>query len=144
MVARRKRTVLVVDDDHDSRAVLSRLLQQEGFRVLLAGNGQQAMRRTQVVIPDAIVCDLRMPVMDGKTFAALLKKRPALFGVPLIAITAYGIEEVGDIDVDEVMHKPLDFERLIDKLDELLRRGRRRPKLGELHVLNGTPKPTKS
>ena len=132
----KRKTVLIVDDDADSRIVLARLLRQESYRILVARHGKEALRRTQVVIPDLIVLDVRMPVMDGQTFAKLLKKRPALFGTPVIAITAYASDELASLPVDAVLQKPLDFDHLAMLASDLIRRGRHRPKLGDLRVLD--------
>src|SRR2546429_8406175 len=67
--------VLVVDDDPDIRELLFTALEDEGFEVVPAGNGQEALAIIETFRPDVIVLDLMMPVMDGWQFAAELPAR---------------------------------------------------------------------
>jgi CheY-like chemotaxis protein len=83
-------TLLVVEDHEDSREFLRRLLVALGARVLVAGNGLDALQVLQSRLPDAILLDLMMPVMDGFTLARRLSQDRRLSTIPVIAVTALG------------------------------------------------------
>ena len=80
--------VLVVDDDPTTRSILRRLLEKDGWRVSEACNGQEALERLDRVRPAVILVDLMMPVMDGFSFMAEVKRRPPAQTIPLIVLTA--------------------------------------------------------
>ena len=84
--------ILVVDDDPDILQLLKAVLEAYHFTVELASNGREAIERVQAGVPDGILLDLRMPVMDGfETLDILHREYP---DVPIIAITA---SETGDV-----------------------------------------------
>ncbi len=80
--------VLLVEDEIDTREMLRRLLQKEGWRTTEAGNGLQALERLSEAQPDAILLDLMMPEMDGFEFLAQLRRSPDRRGIPVIVVTA--------------------------------------------------------
>ena len=83
-----RRHVLVVDDSDDSRQLAGDLLEADGFHVSTAANGLEAVLSAHSRIPDAIVMDINMPVLDGIEAARLLKATPVTHGVKVIAYTA--------------------------------------------------------
>ena len=85
------KTVLVVDDDADHSAAIRDILEEEGYCVRAAVNGREALQGLlEGALPDLILLDMMMPVMDGWTFAAELKLRPALAAIPVVAISVGG------------------------------------------------------
>ena len=80
--------VLVVDDDPDARQLVRRTLEQAGRTVLEAENGQVALERVAEEMPDLVVLDLMMPVMDGFQFLRELRRSEAGRGVPVLVLTA--------------------------------------------------------
>ena len=79
--------ILIVEDDRAIREPLSVLLRGEGYRVSLAENGQEALRKLRTEpSPDIIVLDLRMPVMDGWEFRAIQQQDPLLGLIPVVGI----------------------------------------------------------
>jgi CheY-like chemotaxis protein len=82
-------TVLVADDDHDTREFLTLALEKEGYRVIAAASGQEALELAAAHTPSAIVMDLSMPVMDGVQSSHLIRDQPGLKSVPIIACTGY-------------------------------------------------------
>jgi hypothetical protein len=80
--------VLVVEDDRDTRELLRRVLEGEGWRVSEAENGRVALERVRSQVPSLILLDLIMPVMDGCQFAAELRAHEEWRGIPVIVITA--------------------------------------------------------
>jgi CheY-like chemotaxis protein len=86
--------VLVVEDDPDTRDILRRSLEKEGWRVVGAGNGREGLARLANGIPSLILLDLMMPEMDGFEFMIELRRRPDCKAVPVVVITAKELTEV--------------------------------------------------
>ncbi|MDH5410409.1 MAG: response regulator, partial [Alphaproteobacteria bacterium] len=79
---------LIVEDEANTRRLLSRSLKKAGWEIAEADNGQDALERIQSRIPDLIVLDLMMPVMDGETFLQVLRSNPDYVTVPVMIVTA--------------------------------------------------------
>jgi CheY-like chemotaxis protein len=69
----RGRKILVVEDDHDGREVIRRLLELLGAQVVVAADGLEALVRLESLQPDAVLCDLGMPIVDGIEFARRMR-----------------------------------------------------------------------
>ncbi|TMB57124.1 MAG: response regulator [Deltaproteobacteria bacterium] len=109
--------VLIVEDDEDVRSALAALLEGEGYSVVEAAHGAEAL--TQLRSRDEIcliVLDLWMPVMDGWQFRAVQRNDPSLAGVPVVVITADTAAHKRARDFGEAgwMTKPIDFDRLLE------------------------------
>jgi len=110
-------TVLVVDDDPAARDLLSRFLRREGFGVLTAASGEQAMRLVRERRPDVITLDVIMPEMDGWEVLRALKADPDLAGIPVILLTITDDQNLGyALGAAEYLTKPVDWDRLGDVL----------------------------
>ena len=83
----RGRTILVVEDDEDTRTVIREYLEEAGLNVVEATNGVEAEASLEEAVPDAILLDLVMPVMDGMTFLSRLRERTEKIGLPVIICT---------------------------------------------------------
>jgi signal transduction histidine kinase len=119
--ARTNRTVLIVDDEQDIREIFETVLRYDGYEVLSAGDGQQAMdllRRG--ARPDAILLDLMMPQMDGWQFRVAQKQDPMLAAIPVIAVSADRTAKAAAIDANAYLAKPVDVNALLLALDRLL------------------------
>jgi two-component system, sensor histidine kinase len=81
--------VLIVDDNEDSRDILALILGMNGFDVVQASDGMEALDRARTYMPHAIVTDIFMPRLDGIDFTRQLQTDPALAKIPVIAQTAY-------------------------------------------------------
>lgn len=79
--------ILIVEDDPDTREALQAVLELEGYEVIVAEHGQEALDRIRDVTPDVILLDMRMPIMDGGTFARTYRQQPGPLA-PIIALTA--------------------------------------------------------
>lgn len=113
--------ILVVEDDQDAREALVALLQMKGYRAVPAGNGQEALDYLRKApVPDLIILDLWMPVMDGWEFRAEQIKDPRLKKVPVIVVTA--LSDRDDVDANEVIIKPVDVDRLLTSVSQYCRR----------------------
>ena len=109
--APQKRPVLVVEDDHDVRVSVRSILEDEGFQVLSAANGRQAIDLLQQFQPGLILLDLRMPIMDGWEFVELLRRDAVLARLPVVIHSAF--HELAPADV-EVLAKPVDARVLVE------------------------------
>jgi CheY-like chemotaxis protein len=118
--------ILAVDDSPMNRYLVERLLTLEGARVTLAADGQQAVQRLRIPHPDidAVLMDVQMPVMDGRTATRLIRTDLGLKGLPVIALTAGVLAEeqqaIRDAGADAVLPKPLDLEQLVATLMRLI------------------------
>ena len=112
-------TVFLVEDDVDTRDMLGRFLEFEGFRVEVAANGKQALERLNSgVHPCVILLDLMMPVMDGWQFRRQQILNRQLADIPVIVVSAAGKERIGDIDANAYLTKPLDLEQLLERVTQ--------------------------
>lgn len=94
---------------------MAQLLSLEGYRAATAANGREALdylRRSHV--PDLILLDLMMPVMDGWEFRREQERDPTLAGVPVVILSAADNHGNSDIAASAFLKKPLDFDRLLD------------------------------
>lgn len=116
--------VLVVDDVIDNVTVISLNLQQQGYRVVTASDGEQAVRVAAQTNPDVILMDIGMPEMDGLAAARRIRESESLKSVPIIAVTAFstgGFQRAAyDAGFDAYLTKPIDFDRLHDLVRSLL------------------------
>ncbi len=110
--------VLVVDDDEGVRAVMATALEDEGWDVETAENGRTALKTLIDTRPDAIILDLRMPVMDGLTFAEHYRAFPEP-RAPLILISATVTESaVRATGAVAGLRKPIDLNVLLDAVKQ--------------------------
>jgi len=90
----RPRAILIVDDDHSVADTFARMLRLEGFTVYTAVNPEAGLELAARRRPDAIILDLRMPILSGLQFLQMLRARPALQDIPVAIVTGdYFIEE---------------------------------------------------
>jgi CheY-like chemotaxis protein len=111
-------TVFVIEDDVDTREMIARFLQLEGFAVETAANGRQALDRLdQGARACVILLDLMMPVMDGWEFRRRQVGDAALARIPVIVFSAAGRERMRQIDADDYLAKPVDLEELLESVN---------------------------
>ncbi len=132
-----KKTVMVVDDEERMRSLLRSYLSQEGYRIITAADGREAMQRVRHEKPDAIILDIMMPEMDGWEF--MRSYREEGHSEPVIMLTA----RVDDADqvlglelgADDYVTKPFSPRVLVARLRALLRRaGMQAPEAKVLRV----------
>jgi DNA-binding response OmpR family regulator len=122
------KTILVVDDSSSVRNLLRDYLQEQGFRVRKAGDGQEALHVAREAKPDLILLDIMMPEMDGFDFMRTYRKEHE---TPIILLTAR-LEEtdkvVGlELGADDYVTKPFNMRELVARIRAVLRRAERRP-----------------
>ena len=116
--------ILVVDDYQDAREMYAEYLQFSGFRVAEARNGNEAVEQAFALLPDLILMDLSLPVVDGWEATRRLKAAEATRAIPVIALTAHamsGDEELArQAGCDDFDTKPIELPRLLQKIHGLL------------------------
>jgi CheY-like chemotaxis protein len=117
-------TVMVVEDYDDTRLLLKRALEARGYRVVEAINGQEAVSIAVRELPDLILMDLDLPILDGIAATQQLRHKPELDKVPIIAVTAYPLSftrvKAFAKGCNEYMGKPIDLEELESLLTRYL------------------------
>jgi CheY-like chemotaxis protein len=117
-------TILVVDDNPDNRDVIVRMLRISGFNVVSAVNGSDAIDTARQTVPDLILMDLAMPVMDGWTATRLIRGHPDLGQIPVIALTGHltldNLDRARQAGCADHLPKPIDYESLIKKVKHYL------------------------
>jgi two-component system cell cycle response regulator DivK len=103
--------VLVVEDDMDNRRIVVKVLSVEGYRVIEAADGVQALARVREEPPDLILMDLALPNMDGWEATRQLKLDPATRAIPVVALTAFAMrgdeEQARAAGCDDYLPKPV-------------------------------------
>lgn len=120
-------TILLVEDNEMNRDMLSRRLQRKGYEVLIAVDGEEGVHLAQARLPDVILMDMSLPVLDGWQATQQIKAMAATCSIPIIALTAHAL--AGDraksleAGCDEYETKPVDFPRLLGKIETFLNEG---------------------
>jgi len=110
-------TVFVVEDDVDTRDMVRRFLELEGFPVEVASNGKQALERLSAgVTPCVILLDLMMPIMDGWQFRRQQVQDQALADIPVIIVSAAGRDRIAEVQANDYLSKPVDLEQLLERI----------------------------
>ena len=118
-------TILVVDDVADNLILISLALQNQGFRVLTAQSGEDAIKVAQIGRPDLILMDIAMPDVDGLAATRRIRRIPELQRLPIIALTAFetlGFRQAAyEAGFDGYLTKPIDFNKLNNLINVFLR-----------------------
>src|SRR5439155_1151508 len=116
--------ILVVDDEPSVRASLTRVLERDGYGVLAAADGRQALHRVAVDRPDAVVLDVVMPDLDGVAVVQALRRENDPTPVLLLTARAEVADRVRGLDAgaDDYLPKPFALEELLARLRVILRR----------------------
>jgi DNA-binding response OmpR family regulator len=121
-----KPKVLVVEDEAALAKVLKMRLEIEGFDVRAAGDGQEAMEMIAQQRPDIVVCDLMMPVMDGKQVTQAIKSDKKLKSIPVLILSALKrqqeMDELKRLGADDFAAKPFDSKELTARIRGLLKK----------------------
>jgi two-component system, cell cycle response regulator DivK len=117
-------TILIVEDNEMNRDMLSRRLVKKGYAVLIAVDGETGLEVARANVPDLILMDMSLPVVDGWEATRRLKSDDRLKHIPVIALTAHAMAndrdkalEAGCNDYDT---KPIELPRLLAKMEALL------------------------
>lgn len=118
-----KETILVIDDNQDIRDYVRSVL-QEKYNVIEAANGQEGVQQAMKYVPDAIICDVMMPVMDGMECCRRLKSELQTSHIPVMMLTAYAVDEQKikgyECGADSYISKPFSAQLLTVRLRNLI------------------------
>jgi len=116
--------ILLVEDNEDNRDMLIRRLERRGFSLVIAVDGQQGVEMATSEMPDLILMDMSLPIMDGWTATGIIKSNPSTHHIPIIGLSANAMQ--GDAEkgraagCDDYDTKPVDMGRLLEKIAVLL------------------------
>ncbi|MBV9688164.1 MAG: response regulator [Ktedonobacteraceae bacterium] len=122
----RPTTILVVENEVSNRILVERVLSTRGYRCLSASNGREALAILDNEPVDLILTDLSMPVLDGYRTTQLIRARPHLAHVPIVAVTAFALADEGEVarqmGCTEYLTKPFKPRQLLEVVERLLPR----------------------
>jgi two-component system cell cycle response regulator DivK len=117
--------ILLVEDNEMNRDMLSRRLLRRGHVVSIAVDGQQAIDMAQAEMPEIILMDMSLPIIDGWEATRRLKANDATKGIPIIALTAHAMasdeQRAREAGCDDFDTKPIELPRLLEKIEKHLR-----------------------
>ncbi|MBI2946074.1 MAG: response regulator [Verrucomicrobia bacterium] len=116
--------ILLVEDNEMNRDMLLRRLERKGYTVVIALDGAEGVAKARAELPDVILMDMSLPVLDGWEATRQLKTDPATKGIPIIALTAHAMAEdeqkAREAGCDDFDTKPIELERLLGKIQTQL------------------------
>ena len=118
--------LLVAEDNPVNRELLRELLENRGYSVIEACNGQEALDMVEQSQPDLLLLDIGMPVLDGFAVVRKIRENPSLARLPVLAVTAYAMRDdrnnVLNAGFDGYLSKPINARELANELERLLRK----------------------
>jgi CheY-like chemotaxis protein len=121
--------ILLVEDNEMNRDMLSRRLMRRGYEVLIAIEGETGLALAQTEMPDLILMDMSLPVLDGWEATRRLKSNLLTREIPVIALTAHAMSSDRDkaleAGCDDYDTKPVELPRLLEKIETLLTAARK-------------------
>jgi len=117
------RKILVIDDNSDTRDLTHLHLTTEGFAVVVASDGREGLYMAVAEQPDLIITDISLPELEGAELVKQLSEQPELDNVPILALTAFGNEEMDHAiraGAHRAMSKPVHLDSLMDEVRHLL------------------------
>lgn len=121
-----KPCLLLVEDTEDNRFMMRRLLEMEGYLVVEARNGEEAVKVAEAENPALILMDLSLPIIDGLAATRLIRQLPSCTTTPIVAVSAHDTadfqSEAIEAGCDKYITKPIDFGELEKLIVELLKR----------------------
>ncbi len=120
------KTILIIEDEEPLRLLIGELLQRAGYKVLPASSGRQGLRLARAHLPDLVLCDVRMPEMDGHAVLEELRRIPELKLTPVIIMTAHAelvdMRRSMNLGADDYVAKPFDNAELLGAVSRHLER----------------------
>lgn len=113
--------ILIIEDDLAIAHLLSDLLQMVGFHVRHAANGHEGMALLDQQVPDLILCDVMMPILDGRAVCQYVQTTPHYQSVPLVMMSA-GRVDLSECTFTAFLAKPFDVPQLLDLVTSLIGR----------------------
>ncbi len=118
--------ILLVEDNEMNRDMLKRRLDRKGYQVFIAVDGAEGVEKAHSVMPDLILMDMSLPVMDGWEATRQIKADAKTGNIPVIALTAHAMagdrEKCLKAGCDDYDTKPVEFPRLLEKIETCLKK----------------------
>jgi CheY-like chemotaxis protein len=116
--------ILIAEDDPASRELVREILAAQGYQVIEAADGQEALRMAEEEVPDLVLLDIQLPRVNGLAVVRQLRQNPRLANLRVVAVTAYAMrgdkEKALDAGFDAYITKPLDATALRNQIEQLL------------------------
>ena len=116
--------ILIVEDNEMNRDMLSRRLTRRGYEIVVAQDGQEGLDKMRSEMPDLVLMDMGLPVLDGWQATSQAKASDDISGIPVIALTAHALEQdrvkAMEAGADDYDTKPVNLSRLIEKIENHL------------------------
>jgi two-component system alkaline phosphatase synthesis response regulator PhoP len=128
---KKRAKILLVDDDIDFVEATKVILESKPYEVIVAGNGDEGLRKAREEKPDLILMDVIMPVKDGFTAAEQLKKDPQLSKIPTLMLTAFAakvtetsipVSRGFTLEAEDYIEKPVSPEELLARVEKYLKK----------------------
>ena len=121
------KTVLLVEDNEDNRIVYSTILRHFGYQVTEALNGEEGISKAKSEMPDLILMDISIPIIDGWEATQVLKHDPETSNIPIIALTAHALasdrEKAMEVGCDGYLAKPCEPRAVVAEVQRFLGKG---------------------
>ena len=121
--------ILAIDDDPSLLALVSHILQRDGYQVAVAADGAEGLARIRSEAPDLVICDVQMPVMDGFATLESVRADSATASLPFVLLTALGerdnVRRGMRLGADDFLSKPVHAEELLESIHGVLEKRRR-------------------
>lgn len=121
-----QQTILVIENEVSNRILIERVLSTRGYRCIAAAHGREALEILDHEHADLILTDLSMPVLDGYRTTQLIRARPGMADVPIVAVTAFALSDEGEaakqIGCTEYLTKPFKPRQLLEVVERLLQK----------------------
>jgi len=119
-----RKTILLIDDEQEWLNVMSQALAQEPYNVITAESGETALKKLEKTHPDLILCDVRMPIMNGYDLFEKIRRNPKLKNVPYVFLSNFNdydaIKVSKDLGADDYVIKPFDADEAKNMIGNLL------------------------
>lgn len=116
--------ILLIEDNEMNRDMLSRRLKRRGYEVIIAVDGSEGIEKAQAEMPDLILMDMSLPVLDGWEATRQLKAAEDASHIPIIALTVHAMsgdrEKALEAGCDDYDTKPIELSRLLTKIETLI------------------------
>ena len=116
--------VLVIDDAVHIRRLIIRMLEQDNYVTIQAGNGREGLQILEQEMPDVVTCDISMPVLDGYQFLMAARQNPETQHIPIVIVTALGhegeINKATELGADACLTKPFSSSHLREVVAKVL------------------------
>lgn len=115
--------ILIIEDNRDSRDILSKLLRMSGYKVVSASDGETGFEAAAAQSPDLIITDINMPRLDGIQFVKRIRADRTLAETPVLVVTAFGPSaerEALEAGANASAQKPFDFDKFLEIVQALI------------------------